>query len=138
MFTSDRVINNELIVMVTNTGSDFGENHFNLQIPGSGWGLFNGCISQFPNNNSWDALYRHVSQRSDCDKLPTIVQAGCYWRFDWFQNADNPDVRFKQVLCPAALINKIIPATTSSISSEKLFSSYVLVSILFLFFLKLN
>ena len=35
--------------------------------------------------------------------MPEILREGCYWRFDWFQNADNPGVTFKQVSCPAEL-----------------------------------
>jgi hypothetical protein len=37
-----------MVVQVTNTGSDLGENHFDLAIPGSGVGLFpQGCSKQF-------------------------------------------------------------------------------------------
>jgi hypothetical protein len=35
--------------------------------------------------------------------MPANLKAGCQWRFDWFQNADNPDVSFKQVRCPSEL-----------------------------------
>ncbi|CAF2616788.1 unnamed protein product [Rotaria sp. Silwood2] len=103
IFTSGPVIGKELIVLVTNTGGDLGNNHFDLQMPGGGVGLFNGCSSQFPGPYSWGQTYGGVSQRSDCANLPVVIQAGCYWRFDWFMNADNPTMSFKQVSCPSVL-----------------------------------
>jgi len=103
IFTSGPVIGKELIVQVTNTGGDLGNNHFDLQMPGGGVGIFDGCSSQFPGSYSWGQRYGGISQRSECANLPAVLQAGCYWRFDWFQNADNPQMSFKQVACPSAL-----------------------------------
>ncbi|CAF1079720.1 unnamed protein product [Rotaria sp. Silwood1] len=102
-FTSGSVIGKQLVVQVTNTGGDLGNNHFDLQMPGGGVGIFNGCIRQFPGNYSWGAQYGGVNQRSDCAKLPAVIQVGCYWRFDWFMNADNPTMTFRAVPCPTAL-----------------------------------
>ena len=93
----------ELIVQVTNTGGDLGNNHFDLQMPGGGVGIFNGCSSQFSGSSSWGQQYGGVSQRSDCNGLPAVLRPGCYWRFDWFSNADNPTMNFTQVTCPSAL-----------------------------------
>ena len=95
-----------MIVQVTNTGGDLGSNHFDLQMPGGGVGMFDGCSRQFPGSFSWGAQYGGVSQRSNCDNLPTVLRPGCYWRFDWFQNADNPSISFKQVTCPSVLTAK--------------------------------
>ena len=92
-----------MIVQVTNTGGDLGNNHFDLQIPGGGFGLFDGCTKQFPGSYSWGQRYGGVTQRSDCFKIPAVLQSGCLWRFDWFENADNPNMRFQEVSCPAAL-----------------------------------
>ena len=105
MFTSGAVIGKEMIVQVTNTGGALGNNQFDLQMPGGGMGIYDGCSSQFPDTNpsSWGQQYGGVSERSDCDRLPDVIQAGCYWRFDWFMNADNPTVSFKQVTCPSVL-----------------------------------
>ncbi|CAF1475880.1 unnamed protein product [Adineta ricciae] len=103
VFTSGPVVGKELIVQVTNTGGDLGKNHFDLQMPGGGVGIFDGCSSQFVGSFSWGDRYGGVRARSDCYKLPPSIQAGCLWRFDWFQNADNPSMNFKQVPCPAAL-----------------------------------
>ncbi len=93
-------------MQVTNTGGDLGNNHFDLQMPGGGVGIFDGCSSQFPGSYSWGQRYGGVSQRSDCDNLPAAIRSGCYWRFDWFMNADNPSISFKQVACPADLTAK--------------------------------
>jgi hypothetical protein len=105
IFTSGPVIGKELIVQVTNTGYDLAGNQFDLQMPGGGFGIFNGCASQFPQTSasSWGANYGGVSQRSDCSNLPSVLQSGCFWRFDWFMDANNPTMTFTQVTCPAVL-----------------------------------
>jgi hypothetical protein len=38
--------------------------------------------------------------------MPTKLQAGCYWRFDWFRNSDNPNHSFTQIQCPAELVSR--------------------------------
>ncbi|CAF3456064.1 unnamed protein product [Rotaria sp. Silwood1] len=103
IFTSGPVIDKELIVQVTNTSGDLGDNHFDLQIPGGGVGVFDGCSSEYPGSYSWGQRYGGVSQRSDCANLPIAIQPGCYWRFDWFMNADNSTISFKQISCPFVL-----------------------------------
>ncbi|QSZ34468.1 hypothetical protein DSL72_006062 [Monilinia vaccinii-corymbosi] len=108
-FTSGPVAGKQMIVQATNTGGDLGSNHqFDLAIPGGGFGIFNACTNQYPSTPaaSWGAQYTGISSRDQCASLPTTLQAGCYWRFDWFLNADNPSVCFKQVSCPAALTAK--------------------------------
>ncbi len=103
IFTSGPVIGKELIVQVTNTGGDLGNNQFDLAMPGGGFGIFDGCLSEFPGPYSWGQQYGGVSQRSDCANITSVLQAGCYWRFDWFMDADNPTMSFKQVACPPVL-----------------------------------
>lgn len=76
-------------------------------MPGGGFGIFNGCTTELGTpSTGWGAQYGGISSRSQCDAFPEKLKAGCYWRFDWFQNADNPDITFKQVACPAALTAK--------------------------------
>ena len=76
-------------------------------MPGGGFGIFNGCTAEWGTpSTGWGAQYGGVSTRSQCDAFPVALRAGCYWRFDWFQNADNPGVTFTQVECPAALTAK--------------------------------
>ncbi|KAG4035739.1 hypothetical protein MFRU_001g05070 [Monilinia fructicola] len=107
-FTSGPVAGKQMIVQATNTGGDLGSNQFDLAIPGGGFGIFNACTNQYPSTPaaSWGAQYGGISSRDQCASLPAALQAGCYWRFDWFLNADNPSVSFKQVACPAALTAK--------------------------------
>jgi hypothetical protein len=71
-----------MIVQVTNTGADLGDDHFDLEIPGGGMGYFIGCLTQFVGPYTWGQQYGGVSQRSDCANLPSIIQNGCYRRFD--------------------------------------------------------
>ncbi|TFK99666.1 RlpA-like double-psi beta-barrel-protein domain-containing protein-containing protein [Pterulicium gracile] len=104
-FTSGPVAGKKMIVQATNTGGDLGHNHFDIMMPGGGLGWFtHGCPAQF---GSWDggAQYGGVANRDQCYQLPCALVKGCLWRFDWFQNADNPSVNFKQVTCPTAITN---------------------------------
>lgn len=79
----------------------------NTQMPGGGVGIFNGCTAQWGAPSSgWGAQYGGISAASSCSTFPTALQPGCKWRFDWFANADNPNVSFKQVECPAAITAK--------------------------------
>nr|XP_036584914.1 endoglucanase type K [Colletotrichum truncatum]KAF6794682.1 endoglucanase type K [Colletotrichum truncatum] len=72
-------------------------------MPGGGLGIFDGCTSQFGFQFP-GARYGGVSVRSECSALPIKLQTGCQWRFDWFMNADNPNLSFTQVQCPAELV----------------------------------
>ncbi|KAG9244716.1 glycoside hydrolase family 45 protein [Calycina marina] len=106
-FTSGAVAGKQLIVQATNTGGDLGSNQFDLAMPGGGFGIFDGCTTEFGTpSGGWGAQYGGISERSQCDSFPSALQAGCYWRFDWFENADNPAITFEQVTCPAALTAK--------------------------------
>jgi len=106
-FTNTAIKGKQMIVQVTNTGGDLGENHFDLQIPGGGLGIFDGCSSQFNTNaSSWGDRYGGVRNAAGCNNLPKSLQAGCKWRFNWFKNADNPNMVFEEVQCPTELTKK--------------------------------
>lgn len=100
-FTSGKAKGKVMLVQSVNTGGDLSGNQFDLQIPGGGTGIFDGCTAEF--GGSWGAQYGGVSNRSQCAALPAKLQAGCEWRFDWFRGADNPAHTFTQVSCPAEL-----------------------------------
>ncbi|ORY07932.1 family 45 glycosyl hydrolase [Clohesyomyces aquaticus] len=106
-FTSGPVNGKKMVVQVTNTGGDLGDNHFDLAIPGSGVGIFGeGCRKQF-NGAFMGNQYGGYINRDDCNLLPAgQFRDGCFWRFDWFQNANNPSVNFKEVTCPQALVDR--------------------------------
>ncbi|KAI9806494.1 MAG: hypothetical protein M1833_003681 [Piccolia ochrophora] len=106
-FTSGTANGKKLIVQTTNTGGDLGENHFDLAIPGGGVGYFNGCAPQYgAPADGWGERYGGVTSAAGCNDLPAQLQPGCFWRFNWFQNAINPEVTFKEVTCPAEITAK--------------------------------
>jgi hypothetical protein len=100
-FTSGPVQGKTMIVQSTNTGGDLGSNHFDIMMPGGGVGLFDGCTPQY--GGIPGAQYGGVSSVGECDQMPEPLKAGCQWRFNWFQNADNPTVEFEEVSCPSEL-----------------------------------
>lgn len=91
-----------MVVQSTNTGGDLSDNHFDIQMPGGGLGVFDGCSPQFGSTLPGER-YGGVTSRSQCDQMPELLKDGCHWRFDWFENADNPDFTFEQVQCPKAI-----------------------------------
>lgn len=104
IFTSKPVIGKKMIVQVTNIGYDLTSNHFDIAIPGGGQGIFQGCFKQY-NNFYSGKRYGGISNNTECNLLPKPIQISCRWRFTWFQNADNPSVIFKKVVCPKYLLN---------------------------------
>lgn len=93
-----------MVVQSTSTGGDLGNNHFDIAMPGGGVGVFDGCTPQF--GSAPGERYGGVSSRAQCSQFPAALQPGCNWRFDWFQNADNPTFTFTQVQCPAEIVAK--------------------------------
>lgn len=102
-FTSGPVNGKQMVVQIINTGNDLGNDQFDLAIPGGGQGQLQGCSKQFSRNGIWGDTYGGVSHRDECTEFPDPLKAGCYWRFDWFRNADNPTVTWEKVSCPEAL-----------------------------------
>eukprot|EP00833_Pecoramyces_ruminatium_P012073 jgi/Orpsp1_1/1186105/evm.model.c7180000096916.1 len=103
-FTSGSISGKQMVVQITNTGTDLTENHFDIQMPGGGVGIYNGCSAQWgAGNDGWGQRYGGISSSSECSQLPPELQAGCKWRFDWFKNSDNPRVTFERVQCPKEL-----------------------------------
>lgn len=95
-----------MIVQATNTGGDLGSNQFDLAIPGGGVGIFNACTDEWNAPSSgWGAQYGGISTNT-CSTFPKALQPGCGFRFDWFENADNPEMEFERVECPAAITAK--------------------------------
>lgn len=103
-FQHPLLINKQMIVQATNTGWDLASNQFDIAIPGGGQGIFKGCAKQYKNYIGGND-YGGVSTAKECWRLPKHLVKGCFWRFEWFMNADNPKVLFKEVACPAMLTN---------------------------------
>jgi len=126
-FTSTSIAGKKMIVQATNTGGDLSEGQFDLAIPGGGVGLckhqstaykldahllislvtVNSCTNERGAPSSgWGAQYGGISSNT-CDSFPSALQPGCEWRFgDFFKDADNPTIDYKQVTCPKVLTDK--------------------------------
>ncbi|KAJ1562246.1 hypothetical protein HK096_000605, partial [Nowakowskiella sp. JEL0078] len=97
-FTSTAVAGQRFVVQTTNTGGDLGYNQFDLEIPGGGLGVYDGCSKQFDvDASTWGQRYGGVTDVTGCSVLPASLQPGCQWRFGWFKGADNPTMTFKEV-----------------------------------------
>lgn len=120
-----------MIVQALNIGGDVANSQFDILTPGGGVGLFNACSAQWGvSNNELGAQYGGflsackeqlgfdkslneykacVAQRCDsvfASRGLTELHQGCMWFVDWFEAADNPSLRYKEVACPAELINR--------------------------------
>jgi len=99
--------NKKFIVQITNTGGDLGDNHFDLQIPGGGVGIFNGCsVIYGAPTDGWGKRYGGVDSEAQCEQLPAELQKGCKWRWTFLNGADNPPMEFKRVKCPKEILEK--------------------------------
>ncbi len=103
----------QMIVKVTNTGGDVGNNQFDLMIPGGGVGQFNACSTQwgtsdlgaqyggFLTNCTGAHSAKKECVRQNCMKIPAgKARDGCLWFVDWFQVADNPKFTSQSTNCP--------------------------------------
>ncbi|KAG5877354.1 hypothetical protein JTB14_009278 [Gonioctena quinquepunctata] len=97
----------QMVVQITNTGSDLGKNHFDIAIPGGGVGIFTlGCSSQWgAPETGWGDRYGGVTSIEQCNELPTQLQEGCRFRFQFLEGVSDPDVSFYQVKCPKELVD---------------------------------
>lgn len=120
-----------MIVQAINIGYDVGGGQFDLLVPGGGVGAFNACSSQWGVSNSelgaqyggflsacknelgynasGQAYKNCVSNR--CEQVfrsrgLNDLADGCQWFVDWFEAADNPSLKYKEVACPAALMSE--------------------------------
>lgn len=92
-----------------------------LKMPGGGFGIYDGCTQEWGATSTvsilllqlgtacaeaiwqvWGAQYGG-SSTDTCSQFPTKLQAGCQFRWGWFEGADNPTVEYEAVACPAAL-----------------------------------
>ena len=104
----------QMIVKVTNTGSDVAGNQFDLMIPGGGVGMFNACTRQWNLNDLGEqfggflpdcTMGTHADKkecvRQKCMTLPAgNARNGCIFFVDWFQIADNPNFTSEPTNCP--------------------------------------
>ncbi|KAF2257263.1 glycoside hydrolase family 45 protein [Trematosphaeria pertusa] len=107
-FTSDPLRGKTMIVQASNTAYDVNTaNRFSLAVPGGNTTSHDACARQYGvDQNVFGTTDAGVSSKEDCDKLPEALQAGCQWRFDWFEDASYPTATFKRVPCPQVLTDK--------------------------------
>ncbi|OAA65697.1 Barwin-like endoglucanase [Niveomyces insectorum RCEF 264] len=93
------------IVTPGGAGNNITKDDLIILTPGGGLGYFTqGCSRQYGNSYSWGNTFGGVSSRSDCEKLPDNLQAGCYWRFNWARgDITGWDIQYEQVSCPSRL-----------------------------------
>jgi hypothetical protein len=103
-FTGGTPSGKKMLVQITNTGSDVGSGQFDLQIPGGGVGIFDGCSKQWGGSYKWGQRYGGVGSAAECSGIPTDLQAGCKFRFDYI--GDNPPISYKSGKCPAEITAK--------------------------------
>lgn len=110
-----------MIVQAINIGG-IENNQFDLLIPGGGVGEFNACSSQWGTSDLGEQYggfylacqkqngYKHAESRAcaaqKCQSVfagrPELL-AGCNFFINWFNAADNPNLVYKEVTCPAAI-----------------------------------
>ncbi len=117
----------KMIVQATNIGHDVGGGQFDILTPGGGVGLFDACSYQWGVETSeLGATYGgfmtkcqeqfpgdHAKQK-DCvlgrcaavfdEPGMASLKAGCEWYVGWYEAADNPNLNYQEVACPAALV----------------------------------
>jgi hypothetical protein len=119
-----------MIVQAINIGGDVAGGQFDIAMPGGGVGAFNACSMQWGASSSQlgatyggflaackqqvsatdhGALKSCVSQRCKtvfADKGLSELDAGCRFFVDWFQVADNPNLKYAEVACPPEIQNR--------------------------------
>lgn len=93
-----------MIVQAINAGG-ITATDFDIYTPGGGVGGLNACTAQYgAPSQGWGAQYGGVSSDSQCDELPSILQAGCHWRWEWAGGGINEwTIEYEQVNCPSEL-----------------------------------
>lgn len=128
---SQAIKGKRMIVQATNIGYDVESGQFDLLIPGGGVGAFNACSKQWGvSDKDLGKQYggflqscreklnytgTHAEHKQcvieQCDKVfgtrgLTELQNGCRWFADWYEVADNPEVKYREVKCPEAIVKR--------------------------------
>jgi hypothetical protein len=119
---SQAICGKTMIVQKVNTGG-IASNQFDLMIPGGGVGANNACSTEWATSNigaqyggflttcqaqSNDyATYKACTQNF-CNTVFSAgasadLLAGCDWFVTWYEAANNPNLVYTPVACPAAL-----------------------------------
>ncbi|KAF3148194.1 hypothetical protein TWF594_001388 [Orbilia oligospora] len=102
-FTDGPIKGNKMVVQASNTNYDAkGYSQFNFGIPG-GYDYSSACAKQFGPSEINTKDNDGVLRRDQCDLLPNTLKPGCQWRFDWFKDAQRPNITWKRTACPKVL-----------------------------------
>jgi hypothetical protein len=105
-----------MIVQVINNGG-VAQDQFDLLIPGGGVGLLNACSTQWGSSDlgaQYGGFLAGCNGDAGCvrNKCNTVfagkpdLMAGCDWFLGWYSAADNPNLTYQQIACPAALTQR--------------------------------
>jgi hypothetical protein len=115
-----------MIVQATNIGFDVAGGQFDILTPGGGVGLFDACSYQWGvQTQELGATYGGFmtfcqQQGGDHEQVKQCVlgrcaavfddpglaelAAGCEWYVNWYEAADNPNLKYQEVACPPAIV----------------------------------
>jgi hypothetical protein len=105
-----------MIVQVINNGG-VAQDQFDLLVPGGGVGALNACDDQWGSVNlgaQYGGFRTTCGNNADCvrqmcqaafSNKPELM-AGCEWFIGWYAMADNPNVVYERIACPAALTQR--------------------------------
>jgi hypothetical protein len=117
-----------MVVQATNIGFDVGGGQFDILTPGGGVGLFDACSFQWDVATpelgaTYGGFMTYCQQQNvgaDHQKLkecvlsrcaavfdePALAElaAGCAWYVQWYEVADNPNLRYQEVACPPEIV----------------------------------
>ena len=106
----------QMIVQIINNGG-VGADQLDILIPGGGVGALNACSRQWGTSDlgaQYGGFLAGCNGDKSCvqNKCNTVfagkpeLLAGCSWFLGWYNAADNPNLVFKRVACPAAITQR--------------------------------
>lgn len=108
-----------MIVQATNTGGDVGGGQFDIMVPGGGVGIHDGCSRQWGTTElgaQYGGFVSECGTNKECVATMCLntfsksgmesLLAGCLFYVEWFEAANNPQLRYQQVPCPSELTAK--------------------------------
>lgn len=105
-----------MIVQIINNGG-VAADQLDLLIPGGGVGAYNACSKQWGTSDlgqQYGGFLAGCNGDKSCvqNKCNTVfagkaeLLAGCNWFLGWYNGADNPNLVYKQIACPAAITQR--------------------------------
>jgi hypothetical protein len=108
-----------MIVQATNVGGDVGGGQFDIMVPGGGVGANDGCSRQWGTSDlgaQYGGFVTACNGDKNCvaDMCASVFSGrgmedlydGCMFYVQWFEAANNPQLRYQEVSCPRELSAK--------------------------------